>query len=173
MGKTIFLASLFLILFAACKKQKPQLQADNPYGLPNATQSGVNIFACRINGENWISKESSFDLGGSVINDTLAAKGTYHGIGVETIYVLLKGNLQEGKLYNISNNNSIIYTTTKLCNSNIIDFYNYLSNNGQIKLTKLDRTNKIIAGSFFFNVIRQNCNDTLKITDGRFDIHYN
>lgn len=174
MKKTFSSFAIILIglSFTASHCKKPKMQTDNPYGLPNATQTGANIFACRVNGQNWISKQTSFDLGGSIINDTLAVKGTYHGIAVETIYLLIKGDLQQGNMYNVNINCSINYTTTRLCNSNNINFYSYQSSDGEAVLTKLDRVNKIISGTFFFNIIRQNCTDTLHFTDGRFDIRY-
>jgi hypothetical protein len=42
---------------------------------------------------------------------------------------------------------------------------------GELKLSKVDVSNKIISGTFWFNIKTDFC-DTLKITDGRFDIKY-
>jgi hypothetical protein len=165
-----FILLFIAFVFSQCKKEPVNPNTDD--GLPPATQTGANIFACKVNGQNWISGKSSPDLGVSITSDTLAIKGTYHSIGVETIYLLIKENLQQDVAYDVNINNSITYTTTRLCNSGTINFYNYHSNEGQVKLSKLDRTNKIISGTFFFNIIRQNCGDTLRFTNGRFDIKY-
>jgi hypothetical protein len=46
---------------------------------------------------------------------------------------------------------------------------------GQLTITYLDEEKNIIAGTFYINLINENCEtgDTLmKITDGRFDFHY-
>jgi hypothetical protein len=37
--------------------------------------------------------------------------------------------------------------------------------------SKIDRTNYILSGTFEFSAVTENC-DTVKITDGRFDVHY-
>jgi len=42
---------------------------------------------------------------------------------------------------------------------------------GTLKITKLDTTNHIIAGTFEFTVWTEEC-DTIRVTDGRFDINY-
>lgn len=42
---------------------------------------------------------------------------------------------------------------------------------GKLEITKLDTTNHIIAGTFEFTVWKEDC-DTIRVTDGRFDIKY-
>jgi hypothetical protein len=42
---------------------------------------------------------------------------------------------------------------------------------GELALTKLDKINKIASGTFNCIIPIPNC-DTLKVTDGRFDIKY-
>ena len=42
---------------------------------------------------------------------------------------------------------------------------------GSISFSKIDESNKILSGTFWFNIKTDYC-DTLKITDGRFDIRY-
>ena len=44
-------------------------------------------------------------------------------------------------------------------------------NNGNLTITKADSVLKIISGTFNFDLPTDFC-DTLKITDGRFDIKY-
>lgn len=170
--RTILIFTLLTCFFILpqCKKDST---SDNPYGLPNATQEGNNIFACRVNGVNWISETGSSNLDGAIKNDTLSAKGKIDDIDVESINILIKGNLVQGRLYQLSANDSIIFSTTRFCNVTSVGFFNYASTKGAVRLTKIDRTNKIIAGTFSFDIIRDYCsNDTLKFTDGRFDIKY-
>ncbi len=157
-----------------CKKGNNDVQPDNPYGLPNATQTGANIFACRLNGQNWISLRDIAHLGGGIINDTIGISGGLNsGNGAQDIILNVKGNFQQNFQYTINNTNVLAqFTTTRLCNSATVGFYLYSSIDGFLKFTKIDQTNKIISGTFQFNIIRQNCNDTLRFTDGRFDIKY-
>ncbi|GAB4499083.1 MAG: hypothetical protein OHK0019_35590 [Saprospiraceae bacterium] len=41
-----------------------------------------------------------------------------------------------------------------------------------IALTKLDYDNKIVSGHFFFTALTQSKKDTIRVTDGRFDVKY-
>ncbi len=68
----IIISILTVLLFSQCKKNQAKLDD----GLPKATQIGANIFACKVNGENWISKKSSGRLGGGISNDTFFIYGS-------------------------------------------------------------------------------------------------
>ena len=63
------LPTLFLFVtcfcFAECHKEKNP-PPDNPYGLPNATEDGHGLFACRINGVNTIAKNDIYHQGGRI-----------------------------------------------------------------------------------------------------------
>ncbi len=61
----IFLTITSILCFGctSCKKDTTP-EADNTYGLPNASQTGANILACRINGKNWVSNQGIYALGG-------------------------------------------------------------------------------------------------------------
>ncbi len=52
----------------------------------------------------------------------------------------------------------------------------YITNskfNGSINITRLDRVNKIVAGTFEFTAEYMNgSGETVKVTDGRFDINW-
>src|SRR5579862_1006971 len=66
----------FFILFAGCQCGK-SIVADNPYGLPNATQTGANTFACLINAKKFIAYyDPSNGTGAKVKNDTLGITGS-------------------------------------------------------------------------------------------------
>lgn len=170
--KKLLFATCFILAFASCKKEKHGPPPDNPYGLPNATSEGKNIFACRVNGQNWISETGIYNMGGGVSNDSLTANGGRNSSGAEDIFLLRIGAFQENITYNLNGETKITYTTTRLCNSNVINFYAYEAITGFIKLSKIDITRKILSGTFSFIIIRQECNDTLNFTDGRFDIKY-
>ncbi len=63
---TLYLVMSALLATLGCTscKKTADPEPDNPYGLPKATQTGVGIFACRVNGENWIVENSIYTLGG-------------------------------------------------------------------------------------------------------------
>jgi hypothetical protein len=175
MKKILLAITIFsCFAFAKCNKEKNVLPPDNPYGLPNATQKGANVFACRVNGENWISKKGIYNMGGGVDNDTIRVFGSPKINGYfEDITLVIKGNLVEGNTYIFdSNNYKVDFSTNKTCigytGSNVVHLF---SISGSLKLTKLDTNRKILSGLFNCIIPIPNC-DTLNITDGRFDIQY-
>jgi hypothetical protein len=58
-----------------CQKSN-KVPPDNPYGLPNATQEGDNIFACLVNGQTYIAYYDGVMTKASYINDTLGLTGS-------------------------------------------------------------------------------------------------
>ena len=145
---------------------------DNPYGLPNATQTGANIFACRLNGQNWVSASGIFHNRAGISNDTLAASADRSNNGFELIVLIVKGNARQGEIYSFSDTTKALaeFRTNNLCGIQTGSVYRYFSTGGSITITKIDTINKAISGTFNFIAPRTDCGDTLRITDGRFDI---
>ncbi len=48
----------------------------------------------------------------------------------------------------------------------------YWNTNGTLIITKVDRATGIIAGTFEYDAYSPECNDTVRITEGRFDVRY-
>ena len=169
----LFFASLILISLTAskCKKEKSPA-SDNPYGLPNATQIGANIFACLINGQEFIAYNDVNHIGAGFVNDTLIIAGQPKNKNyLNNILLKLVSNRQKG-LYIIDNfKNFSTLITDSTCNGISFNIYQFNAINGFIQLTKFDSTTKIVSGLFNCIIPIPNC-DTLKITDGRFDIIY-
>ena len=171
------LLTAFLLItmfsFNQCKKNHG-IQSDNPYGLPNATQTGANMFACRVNGVNWISGNGITLMGGGVSNDTLSAHGeTGDGNYFDMIEFTIQGGAVQGGQYNfnITGGKKINFETLKTCNGYLGSILHQVSTSGTGLITKIDKTNKIISGTFNCKIPIATC-DTLNITDGRFDINY-
>lgn len=160
-----------------CKKPK-QPAPDNPYGLPNATQTGANIFACRINGQNWIAKNSRSNISGYTSNDTLVVSGANPETTsyMEIFFIRIYQLVDRQHKYRLSDTLKLYseFVTNKNCflNSGGLGVGKGKSFDGELNVTKIDRINKILSGTFWFNIKTDYC-DTLKITDGRFDIKYN
>jgi hypothetical protein len=83
---TLILICIFC--FSQCHKNSSPTP-DNPYGLPNATQTGAGVFACRIDGVNFIAKNDINHIGGwmSPNRDTLNVFGTYSPLYFQTIVI--------------------------------------------------------------------------------------
>ncbi|HSZ87515.1 MAG TPA: hypothetical protein VK787_15890 [Puia sp.] len=165
---------LLLFSFSNCKKDNGP-KSDNPYGLPNATRSGLGTFACRINGIDFIAKYGAYN---GLPNGKYSSDSTTLGASFGSNYFLffdvhVKENVQLNLAYEMYNNSnlSFVYLSDSSCfgiSSNVINAFTAI---GSIKFSRLDSVNKIISGTFSFQVPIPAC-DTLNFTDGRFDIHY-
>lgn len=169
----IFPVILVLLFAGSCKKNRNQIPPDNPYGLPNATQSGANIFACRINSQNWISQKGPNHLRGGIQNNVLSAGGfSEQAMGISIMN--FSHSLLNYQLHDTINAFGI-YQVNNSCMANPSGGYGGVtfvkSINGLLSLSKVDTIKKIIAGTFWFKIKTDLC-DTLSITDGRFDIRY-
>lgn len=173
--KSVFsLVAVIILTGNSCKKDTKLSVPDNPYGLPNATQTGANIFAYLKDGVPQIVSNSSSTLGGGVRNDTLFVTGEAGDYNYfETIGIAITDNVLQGNTYHINpQTNFIKLVTNKNCfgylGSNVIASF---AVSGSIYLSKVDIANKIISGLFNCKIPIPNC-DTLNITEGRFDIRY-
>jgi hypothetical protein len=197
--KKIPLPAIILLLglvFSSCKKSNGVV-ADNPYGLPNATQTGENTFACRINDSNWIFQ----DVGRNAIvtsycqNNNRDSLWIYvHGSSNSTFHAIrfsILGAVSAGSEFRLSDTTQTFARADAVflnCKSSDTygDSESMYSIDGNIKFTRFTGTytvpdccthgnhdpNAIIAGTFNFTVIFPGCSDTIRVTDGRFDINY-
>jgi len=156
----------FLTACEGCKDDPaPKTELEK---LPPATQEGKNTFGCLVNGKAWVT-ETSID-----------ASAVYQ-LGILQIYATLNdktsddsmsffafGDLSVEVLDLAQNPNAGVGFTYKQENCT------YLENDtikGILSITKLDETHLIISGTFEFTTVASGC-DTLKVTDGRFDLTY-
>lgn len=172
---TLFLLlCLFTLLTASkCKKDTYNPYSDN--GLPPATQEGRNIFACKVNGQPWISKSNIYAMGGAIIKDTLFVHGRFGQTkDFDAMYLKISGNLKAGNIFRLNNspNNIVVIDSDQDCQGNLLGYLNrFYGLDGTLRLSKCDSVNKIISGTFTCIIPIPNC-DSLHITDGRFDIRF-
>ncbi len=172
----------------SCKKNKNDSRSELSK-LPPETQTGANTFGCLVNGKAFLPKGPSLGpilssyyqqiYGGSdgfvfqiAANDKSNGDNRYSIVllgdsikiqGPQTIYIKrnTKGNTS-GAYYS-----SIFNGTTFISD-------NYFSTDfadGELVIKKFDELNQITSGTFWFNAI-DNAGDTIKITEGRFDVHF-
>ena len=176
----VFLSGL--LLSASCKKHvvPPQSELSK---LPPATQTGANTFGCLVNGQ-------AFLPGGSVVTSHLQCNyiytaGGYHFtvaadnktgnnviknviIGTDSL-MIAQGQTFAFKPFIAGNALALFISIDNSGNQNEYATTNSVS--GQLIITKLDEVNQIVSGTFYFNAINS-AKDTVKVTDGRFDMHY-
>lgn len=171
----LMLCVAVMSMASQCNKKPVDPYSDN--GLPPATQTGANIFACKVNRQNWIAKNFRNNILGYNSNDTLVVSGANPETTsyMELFFIRINHLIAGQQVYRL--NDTLKYyaefVTNKKCFSNTrgLDVGNGKCYDGEINFTKIDKTNKILSGTFWFNIDTDYCN-TLKITDGRFDIKY-
>lgn len=171
----LFMVS-FTLLAPSCKKQpKDQLSL-----LPPATQTGANTFGCLVNGAAFVPKNISIVRGpvlrceysltaqGYVFYITSAVdagNGLSNAIDIRTDSL----KISEGETLSLTKK-----FTPGLAAAGYSDQSDYNTNanaTGQLTVTHLDTLNKIVSATFHFNAVSV-AGDTVKITNGRFDVQY-
>ncbi|PQJ76686.1 hypothetical protein [Polaribacter glomeratus] len=191
--KTTFLKTtllLFAITFFNCENNDPQDQ------LPPITQTGANTFGAIVNGRVFVPKDSfNFTPGGGTNNlevnigeNFIKNKGddkwlikTYNAKDTPSTYIFLylptlknnktKHTIDESDGSGRSNlSNAHIYCLIDKSNRQYRSFYN----SGNLEFTRLDITNSIYSGTFSVKLKNKDDeNDIIEITNGRFDINLN
>lgn len=177
--KNILLLFTLAIVLNSCDKDtfagKDQLPAE--------TQTGANTVGCLVNGEvflphagginpevncfyQFIDGEFYFSLGFSDLRNG----------GSTSVFVQTKKiNLQAGQTY-ILNKNTVDdsdYTGgggVFWLNPSNISYTNTIKI-GELKITRVDLSNSIVSGTFWFDAVNTN-GKTVEIREGRFDWNY-
>lgn len=183
MKHTVNVLLLCIMFFASalkCKKNPPPLVIDNTEKLPPATQEGKNTCGFLLNGKVWVPKGSSglnskmswyYDatLNGGTFNLRCARYVANENV---TTFTIAMNQFNTTGLYKLNNIESRVSIFT---NSDVGCMYFWddtISNhNSFVNVTKFDTQNRIIAGNFEVTHYKPGC-DTVRITQGRFDVKY-
>ena len=163
-----------LILTTCCSscellfpKTEPKTELEK---LPPITQEGKNTFGCLVNGKafvvsNTYNQVAILEQGQLQLGATIGKNDDDESISMNLIDPLNANEI----IHFDRNNNHVGYTLIK---GNSICQYEFTNTfYGSIVFSKIDRINYIISGTFEFSTITQGC-DTIRITEGRFDMHY-
>lgn len=175
LNQSTIVLSLFLVFLSAeCKKPKP-ITPGSDNGLPPATQTGADIFACLVNGKPWISEKSIYALGANITKDSLYVFGSFgERSDFDHLRFILHGNVQQGNTYRLNNiqENFAHISTDQDCQGNLLGYQlAFYAVDGTLNLTRVDTVRKFMSGTFNCIIPVTGC-DTLHITDGRFDVRY-
>jgi hypothetical protein len=175
MKNTFLLLASTLVLLSSCKKEIDTL--------PEATQSGANIFGAKINGENW------GPLGGSFLTlPTLEAR-----FGADSSIFINARNFSrsptetemEIHLWRVTGVGTYsLNQLTAVYPSQTASYAYYVKRKlsvedewmtttdatGQVQLTKVDWTSRIVSGTFSFTANAKYGSAALVVTEGRFDV---
>lgn len=165
---------LSVFCFAECKKNK--LDSN---GLPAATQEGKNIIGFLLNGQPWKPQGSSITGNLSIDFDPNFNQGVFNIVAYdfksstqEQFSIGMRDSLNFAKIpttYNLSQNSLYGISFKRSC-----DYFNQLNDvqsSGSLTITKLDKVNRIFAGTFNATLSKTGC-PPITISEGRFDMKY-
>lgn len=152
--------------------------------LPPATQTGENTFGCLIDGEVFIPDAGNclgcIDVSASYEfvdgKYYLAISGVYdrnNSMKNISLFSPPIDSLEEIEYPLKSYENGIEYSAEVGVVNNTVSKSYFTSNEqpGLLTITKFDESNKIISGTFEFNAFTTS-NESITITQGRFDVEY-
>ena len=183
----LYLSLLLLTQCSKCKRDDPTpLPPKDPLStLPPETAVGKNTFACLVNGKAFIAPYTTSANGDWQSLTRLAIGGTMRldgqgGGQMLTITAAMNGQLQGNQSFSLISNATPFPIFTPGLNQCIADvgdlsgcFYGRnFANIGRIELVTFDGVRRIAAGRFAFTLSDPGCGDTLRVTNGRFDVKF-
>ncbi len=171
------------IFAASCKKTIPDTPLTELEKLPPIAQTGANTFGCLVDGKAWLPNGRKPQNGGPniqvYVDPTLqggrfAITGHQYNIPGSDVSIGCSNCTNSG-FYDLNNNiNGASYYKTILgsmpCELSSSDNGTYKS--GFLNISKYDLTTGIFSGTFEFKLYNSQslCGDTIRITNGRFDV---
>ncbi len=165
--------------FANCEKVKLPNNNNNIPGLPPATQTGANTLGFLLNGVPWVPMGNNGTANLSIRLDT----GVNNSEFIIQSYRLFPQNYSEFKISYGGNNLTffpihinplligfVSFKDQDSCKRSTNDPSNISTTN--ITISKNDKSNRIISGLFESTIFNPACGDTIKITNGRFDMKF-
>ncbi len=178
--RTLIFSLLIISIFSFAKCNKDKIDSN---GLPPATQEGKNTLGFLLNGQPWTPKGFNGTSNLSIDYDQGINNGILGIVAYRTISSFDKTQFILGIVDSLNFKTSpftlavkeksigaLSYSNKNYCDVNHYDTTIY--EDGRISITKLDRTNRIISGTFAGVLFKQVCGDTIKITEGRFDMKF-
>ncbi|HXH99678.1 MAG TPA: DUF6252 family protein [Sphingobacteriaceae bacterium] len=176
-----------MLLSASCKKEPLDK-------LPPATQEGRRTFGCLVNGKPFVHKYQLGNFGPPSLKshyqhlNTPTAQGFFFHISasreikdsdaLEAIAINSNGRaIEEGKVYILQGapltpNTGEIYSEYTIFSGISINAYTTTGSfKGELHITKLDETNQIVSGTFWFDAVNDK-GEKVEVREGRFDMFY-
>lgn len=146
--------------------------------LPEKTQTGEGLIGMRVNGDEWVAGgintrvEASYlsFAKGIQIQASITRKNTQQQLNIVVPNVISPGSYKMDNFPFLKSSND---STRFWYDDNYYDAFKLKSGDiNSIQITKFDTVKNIISGTFTVNLVNRN-NETLKITEGRFDLILN
>lgn len=176
-----FFLSLFLL--SACHRSSLE-DITLIEQLPMATKIGANTAGCLVNGQILIPRGQKIQSGPVLSAQYQYLNGAYHfglnitdnsnndvksiGIGSHLI------DLKQGETYDLSenlNDDTLVNIYANYADFNASFYRTTEVSRGKLTVSYLDTKNYIISGTFWFDAVNNN-GENVKVSEGRFDLHY-
>jgi Family of unknown function (DUF6252) len=148
--------------------------------LPPETQTGANTVGCLVNGKVFLPKKEGISPEVNCFYQLV--DGEYYfsisfsdrtGANNTTVNVFTKKiSLKVGSNYVLNKpDNTILGSGGEYRESQLNQYNTNKATTGELKITKLDPTNSIISGTFWFDAVNS-AGEVVQIREGRFDWRY-
>ena len=183
----LYLCLATLTHCSKCKRDDPQPQPpkDQLSLLPPETQTGKGTFGCLINGKAFHALYTTSANGDWQSATKLAVSGALNvsaGESPQKLYITtaINGQLLDNQQFSLISRARPFPIFTPGINQFITavsgDIPCYYSGNyiktGQLELVKFDGVGRIASGRFAFTLYEPGGCDTLRVTNGRFDVKF-
>lgn len=158
-----FCLFLCLLFYGSCD--------DDGGELPPLTMGGKNTFGCLVNGKIWLPKSQAL---GQPSTDADYSSGKFMSFGSSNddsdFQFIISNPIEVNTEYSLTDTarSRAFYGQGKDMSYCVYEDYNVVS--GSVVFKKFDLNNQILSGTFEFTTYNPDCGDTIKVTDGRFDI---
>lgn len=184
MTHRIILLCLILAALSSCFKTKDTTPQPD---LPPLSTEGKNTFGCYINGEPWKHGVPGLNLGGATLKNSFQSKPNFWNDSLLSIraWKYYENNIYSDLIHLMFYPNEPGVFPLIIFNQNFrrsfVDFqkhptciYNIDTTQiYQVNLHRFDLEERIASGTFEMTLYNTTtCNDTLVITDGRFDVRF-
>lgn len=146
--------------------------------LPPITTIGAGTFGCKVNGKVWVAKSNKTGWPSTYASVDKSNDNLVHILGM----ILLNNSTDQAIHVYFNTEKKTIYPIYLRKDGNRSGGFNDGNNNqewstdsvtgGETTILKYDTITQILSGTFYFDCINKETNDTMHITDGRFDMHY-
>jgi len=167
-AQNVFLFVVFTVFLFSCKKEP------EPLTLPPATQTGENTFGCKVNGEVFVPNGNNLYPGISepIINTEEDVFG-FQCYNVKDYDCLTHVRVLVENCFGVGTYPCTYYPTTYFvgCMAGYDAGFRLDTNYDNIvQITRFDSENRIVAGTFEYNLIDIEANEKISVTEGRFDV---
>lgn len=175
--KNILVILVSLTILSGCKKSID--------ALPEATQTGANTFGLKLNGQFWVPQSFAginapilhAQLSGSNLDEIVITAQNFASEPTESQFTLYVKNITGPGTYPLnqntdisSNSSSFGYYVKRKINP-VNEWITNADHTGSVTITKWDKTNGIVSGTFEFNAASLDSSaNAITVTEGRFDV---